>query len=140
MPLVLDALSNAIATLLAVRARSEDRQLMATLDDVTRQAIRSGVIQHFEVTYELCWKFMRRRLAADIGQTTVEGIARRDLFRIAAENGLITDVNAWFQYHVARDQTSHTYQQSIAASVYSISLAFSRDAVQLLAVLEARNA
>ena len=140
MPLVLDALSNAIVALLAVQARSEDQQLMAALDEVTRQAIRSGVIQHFEFTYELCWKFMRRRLAADIGQTSVDGVARRDLFRIAAENGLISDVDAWFQYHMARNQTSHTYQQSIAASVYTISLAFAQDAVQLLTVLEARNA
>lgn len=140
MPLVLDALSNAIAALLAVQARSEDRQLMAALDEVTQQAIRSGIIQHFEFTYELCWKFMRRRLIADIGQASVDGVSRRDLFRVAAENGLIANVEAWFEYHVARNQTSHIYQQSIAASVYGISLAFARDAVQLLAVLEARNA
>ena len=140
MPLVLDALSNAIAALLAVQARSEDQRLMAALDEVTQQAIRSSVIQHFEFTYELCWKFMRRRLIVDIGQTSVDGVSRRDLFRVAAENGLIGDVEAWFQYHVARNQTSYTYQQSIAASVYTISLPFARDAVQLLTVLEARNA
>ncbi len=140
MPLVLDALSNVIAALLAVQARSEDQQLMAALDEVTQQAIRLGVIQHFAFTYELCWKFMRRRLSVDIGPASVDGVSRRDLFRIAAENGLIDNVNAWFQYHVARNKTSCTYQKPMAATVYSISLAFARDAVQLLAVLEARNA
>jgi nucleotidyltransferase substrate binding protein (TIGR01987 family) len=113
---------------------------MARLDDVTREAIRSGVIQHFAVTYELAWKFIHRQLAADTNQTRVDGIARRELFRIAAENGLITDVEAWFHYHVARNQTSHTYQQAVAAGVYVTSLTFAHDAGQLLAALEARNA
>jgi nucleotidyltransferase substrate binding protein (TIGR01987 family) len=112
---------------------------MATLDTVTREAIRSGAIQHFEFTFELAWKFMRRRLEADIGRSSVDGIPRRDLFRIGAENGLIDDVEAWFQYHFARNRTSHTYDPSIAASLHARSLDFANDAVALLAVLEARN-
>ena len=112
---------------------------MATLDTVTRKAIRSGAIQHFEFTFELAWKFMRRRLEADIGRSSVDGIPRRDLFRIGAENGLIDDVEAWFQYHLARNRTSHTYDPSIVASLYARSLDFANDAVALLAVLEARN-
>ena len=51
---------------------------------------------------------MRRQLEADIGRASVAGISRRDLVRIEAENGLIDDVEAWFQYHLARNQTSHT--------------------------------
>lgn len=140
MPLVLDNLRNAIAALRAVQSRGEDPALMGSLDDVTQQAIRSGVIQHFEYSYELCWKFMRRRLALDIGQASVDGLARRDLFRLAAEQGLITDVAQWFHYHVARNQTSHTYQQIVAASVYPTSLAFSGDAEDLLKRLEISNA
>jgi nucleotidyltransferase substrate binding protein (TIGR01987 family) len=140
MPLILDSFRNAIAALHAVQARSEDAALMATLDDVTRKAIRSGVIQHFEFTYELSWKFIKRRLEADIGRSAVDGISRRDLFRIAAENGLIEDIEAWFQYHIARNETSHTYDLTVAARVYATSLHFAADATRLLAVLEARNA
>ncbi|HEY0421974.1 MAG TPA: HI0074 family nucleotidyltransferase substrate-binding subunit [Rhodopila sp.] len=139
MPLVLDAFRNALAALRAVQAKSEDAAFMATLDTVTREAIRSGAIQHFEFTFELAWKFMRRRLEADIGRSSVDGIPRRDLFRIGAENGLIDDVEAWFQYHLARNRTSHTYDPSIVASLYARSLDFANDAVALLAVLEARN-
>jgi nucleotidyltransferase substrate binding protein (TIGR01987 family) len=140
MPLQLDSFRNALGALRAVQAKSEDVAFMAGLDAVTREAIRSGVIQHFEFTFELAWKFMRRQLEVDIGRTSVDGIPRRDLFRIAAENRLITDVDAWFQYHLARNQTSHTYDPPIAASVYTASLAFTSDAAALLAVLEARNA
>lgn len=140
MPLQLDSFRNALTALRAVQAKSEDQVFMATLDATTREAIRSGVIQHFEFTYELAWKFIQRRLAADIGRVSVEGIPRRDLFRVAAENRLIEDVEAWFRYHIARNQTSHTYDPPIAASVYARSLLFAADAGKLLSALEARNA
>jgi nucleotidyltransferase substrate binding protein (TIGR01987 family) len=97
MPLVLDTFRNALVALRAVQAKSEDAAFMATLDTVAREAIRSSVIQHFEFTFELAWKFMRRRLEADIGRSSVDGMPGRDLFRIAAENGLIDDVEAWFR-------------------------------------------
>lgn len=140
MMLILDSLRNAIAALRAVQGRSQDETFMAAQDDVTRDVIRSGVIQHFEFTYELAWKFIRRQLEADLGRSAVDGINRRDLFRVAAENNLIEDVEAWFRYHVARNQTSHTYDHAIAATVYATSLDFLADAAALLEVLEARNA
>ena len=43
------------------------------------------------------------------------------------------------RYHAARNNTSHTYNPSVAAEVYGISLDFARDAGRLLAALEARN-
>jgi nucleotidyltransferase substrate binding protein (TIGR01987 family) len=140
MPLQLDSFRNALASLRAVQAKSEDQAFMARLDAITCEAIRSGVIQHFGFTFELAWKFIRRRLEADIGRTSVDGIPRRCLFRIAAENGLIEDVEIWFQYHLARNRTSHTYDPAIAANVYAHSLRFARDAATLLGILEARNA
>ncbi len=140
MPLILDSFRNAIAALRAVQSKSEDAVLMAALDEVTRDAIRSGVIQHFEFTYELSWKFIKRRLEADIGPTSVDGISRRDLFRLAAENRLIEDVEAWFQYHIARNDTYQTYDPAVAARVYAKSLDFTADAARLLTMLEARNA
>ena len=98
-----------------------------------------GVIQHFEFTYELSWKFIRRWLETNIGRDSADGVSRRELFRMGAENRLIDDVDAWMRYHAARNNTSHTYNPSVAAEVYGISLDFARDAGRLLAALEARN-
>jgi nucleotidyltransferase substrate binding protein (TIGR01987 family) len=139
MTLVLDSLRSAVGALVSVQARSEDRALMTGLDEVTREAIRAGVIQHFEFTYELSWKFIRRWLETNIGRDSADGVTRRELFRMGAENRLIDDVEAWMRYHTARNSTSHTYNLSIAAQVYAASLDFVHDAGRLLAALEARN-
>jgi Nucleotidyltransferase substrate binding protein like len=80
MPLQLDSFRNALASLRAVQAKSEDAAFMAGMDAITREAIRSGVIQHFGLTFELAWKFIRRRLEADIGRASVD-IPRRGVYR-----------------------------------------------------------
>jgi nucleotidyltransferase substrate binding protein (TIGR01987 family) len=139
MPLVLDNLRNAVAALRAVQAKSEDGAFMTAQDEITREAIRSGVIQHFEFTYELSWKFIRRWLEENIARDAADGVSRRELFRMGAENRLIDDVAAWMRYHDARNDTSHTCNLSVAAKVYSVSLDFVDDADRLLAALEARN-
>ena len=38
------------------------------------EVIRAGVIQSFEFTYELCWKFMKRWLEDNIGSAYVDGV------------------------------------------------------------------
>lgn len=101
--------------------------------------LRAGVIQNFEFTYENCWKFMKRYLEDAIGAAAVDGVPRRELFRIAAENHLITDVDRWMDYHFARNRTAYTYQKETADEVYETALRFIRDAEDLLTKLELRN-
>ena len=64
MALELESRDKAVAALERVLARSDDVELMKGLDDIVQAAIKSGVIQHFELTYELCWQ---RSLAGCIG-------------------------------------------------------------------------
>lgn len=139
MPLELDSLKKAVSALNAVLAKSDDTEFMRGLDEVARNAIKSGAIQHFEFTYELCWKFIKRWLAVNVSPTAADGVARRELFRLAAENRLIDDVEQWMRHHEARNQTSHTYDLEIAESVYVAAHDFARDAQRLLEALEARN-
>lgn len=139
MPLELDSLRRAVSALNGVLAKSDDAELMGGLDEITQNAIKSGVIQHFEFTYELCWKFIKRWLEMNISPTTADGVTRRELFRLAAENRLIVDVDEWMRHHEARNLTSHTYAPEVAQTVYAAAHDFARDAQRLLEALEARN-
>lgn len=110
------------------------------MNEITQTAIRAGVIQHFEFTYELCWKFIQRWIRmnktpedADCART------RKELFRMAARYGLIADPTPWFAYGEARNITSHTYNEETAEAVYEAALQFVADAKYLLAQLEKFN-
>lgn len=139
MALELGSLKKAVTALQDVLNRSDDAALMQTLDPVVQKAIKAGVIQHFEFSYELCWKFMKRWLEVNVSATEVDGVTRRELFRQAAEQRLITDVDRWMAHHHARNQTSHAYNADVAEEVYQAAHDFARDAASLLKALEARN-
>ena len=103
------------------------------------EVIRAGVIQNFEFTYELCWKFMKRWLEVNAGTAAADGSTRKELFRLAAESRLITGVENWFRYHAARNETAHTYDPAKAAEIFALAAPFAIDARGLLKALEARN-
>ena len=139
MALDLSSLKKAVSALTSVLAKSDDARFMSHLDDVAANAIKAGVVQHFEFTYELCWKFMKRWLEMNISPAVADGVTRRELFRLAAENRLIDDVEQWMRYHEARNLASHIYQPEVANRVYNTAHDFAPDAARLLAALEARN-
>ena len=135
MPLALDSLEKAIHSLenaLIVYVAAKDRP------QSERDVFRAGVIQNFEFTYELCWKFMKRWLEENVS-ATIDGTTRKELFRRAAENRLIEKVEPWFQYHQSRNETSHTYDNDTAESVYANASPFLKDAKAFFAALKARN-
>lgn len=103
------------------------------------ETIRAGVIQSFEFTYELCWKFMKRWIEQNIGTTAADGVTRRELFRMSAENLLIDDVEKWMEFHHARNLTSHIYDSDIADEVLQFALKFLPLAEGLKESLEKRN-
>jgi nucleotidyltransferase substrate binding protein (TIGR01987 family) len=140
MKLDLSSLRKAIESLEKTLKVAENKELAAGLDDDAKDAIRAGGIQNFEFTYELCWKFMRRWLGINVGSTYVDGVTRRELFRLSAENRLISDVDQWMEYHDARNETAHTYNEDTADDVFETSRIFLADAKKLLEALEERNA
>jgi len=113
--------------------------LMETFSEPQRNTVRAGVIQSFEFTYELAWKFMKRWLEHNLGSTYVDGVTRKQLFRLAAEHHLIDDVPAWFNYHNARNRTSHTYDHAVAMEIYEVIPGFLEDVQLLLKNLEEKN-
>jgi len=108
-------------------------------DSDLMQTLKAGVIQNFEFTYELCWKFMKRWLDENIGSTVADGVTRRELFRLSAENRLINDVDKWMEFHRSRNLTSHTYNEETADEVLVYAIKFLSYAKEFLKNLEARN-
>ncbi len=101
--------------------------------------IKTGIIQNFEFTYELCWKFIKRWLDQHVGSVYVDGVSRRQLFRLGTENKLIKSVDGWMKYHHARNETSHTYNQDSANEIFQVTQLFFPDAKNLLTTLEQKN-
>lgn len=139
MPLILDPLSSATQTLEALAALSSNTERMEQLSEVEQNGIRAGVIQYFKVAYELSRKSIERWLQENLSPDILENSTRRDIYRLAAERGLIHDVDAWDKHHKARIQTSHLYDGERALDVYRAALEFTHDARFLLQALEARN-
>ena len=136
MNLYLDSLAKSID---ALKRSTKTASRLDTFDGDLQEAVRAGVIQNFEIAYEQSWKMMKRWLEENVGATYVDGVTRRELFRLAAENRLITDVDRWMEYHDARNQTSHTYNEETAQRVFGEATEFVHDAEQLLKILEEHN-
>ncbi len=98
-------------------------QIVPTLSQDLQETLRAGLIQNFEFTYESAWKQIKRWLEKNYGNS-IDGVTRRELFRLAAENHLIEEVDEWMLFHRARNQTSHTYDQKVAAEVYHYATLF----------------
>ncbi len=137
MKLELSSLENAVAALeksiAAIAAHG------AAIPEVLKDTIRSGVIQNFEVAYEQCWKMMKRWLENNVNAESVDGVTRRELFRLAAESQLIADVDVWMRFHTARNATSHTYDCSAAAEVEAAAYAFLESAQCFLKRIREKN-
>ena len=139
MLLDLSSLIKAIASMERAQKFAEERLAMENISLNEKEVIQAGVIQNFEFTYELCWKFMKRWLELNLMPGLLDGATRKELFRNALEHKLISDFFSWVRYHELRNTTSHTYNHDVAEEIYAISKAFLEDAIYLLKSLEARN-
>lgn len=139
MSLDLSSLTQAIDALENSVALATSTVRMAPLDDITKATIRAGVIQHFELTYELCWKFTQRWIRSNISPEDAIPRSKKDLFRTAAQKDLISDPKDWFDFTEAGNKTSHTYNREIADEVFGVALRFLPAAKELLAQLNQAN-
>ena len=138
MLLDLSSLQKAVGSLQrAIRVAST--MIKGSVNTDEEEVVRAGVIQNFEFTYELCWKFMKRWLEANAGGSIVDGLSMKELFRLAAERHLTKDVQVWFEYHRTRNKTAHTYDENTAALVFEAAIHFVNDAKDLLKSLESKN-
>lgn len=103
------------------------------------ETLRAGVVQNFEVAYEQTWKMMKRWLEANVSSVEVDGVTRRQLFRMCHENRLIDDVEGWMVFHKSRNETSHTYNSGTADDVFGVARTFLPAAIAVLSRITERN-
>jgi len=139
MALDLSSLQKAVSSLeRAVKVAST--MIKGAVDTDQEEVIRAGVIQNFEFTYELCWKFIQRWIRENKTPEDADNPrTRKELFRLAAEYGLISDPLPWFDFGSARNRTSHIYDEEIADEVYQAAVRFLPYAGELLEALKAND-
>ncbi len=73
-----------------------------------------GLIQRFEFTHELAWNVLKDYFQYQ-GNTSITG--SRDATREAFNNGLISNGDGWMEMIKSRNQSSHTYNETIANDI-----------------------
>ena len=95
--------------------------------------VRDSIIKRFEFTYEVAYRFIRAWVLEreSIGSTITA--SRKDLYRSAAQLGLIDDPALWIAFHNASNMTSHLYNEEVAKEVLGIVPEFIVEVKKLLA-------
>ena len=102
-------------------------------DPVAKIFMRDSVVQRFEYTYELARNILRKVLEQEFEES---GFTVKTSYRLAGKYKIIDNVEAWFEYHEARNNTSHRYYEPIAEQTYEVALNFAKDVKILLNRLE----
>lgn len=88
------------------------------LDEIIQNAHndyeKAGAIQAFEVSFELAKNVIRKVLLLRAQETP---ITPKEIFRLAALEGLIPDAEVWFDFAKKRNLTSHTYDGETAEEI-----------------------
>jgi nucleotidyltransferase substrate binding protein (TIGR01987 family) len=111
MDLDIPALERAIARL--------EEAVAAYQSDISQSLVRDGLVQHFEFTYEISHKLLRRYLSANAASPDLlSSINFADVIRIGNENGLLLgDWPRWKSFRDMRARASHSYDEAIALEV-----------------------
>ncbi len=77
---------------------------------ITTELERAGIIQFFEMTFELAWKVLKDYLEAE--EYSVK--SPRETVKQAFQMGLIDNGHIWIDALSDRNLTAHTYDEALA--------------------------
>lgn len=134
------ALQAAFTSLEKTILKLENQEWFNQQEEIVQDTLIAGSIQKFEFVYELSTKMLKRQLKTiENNDTDIDGADFRDILRMAAQYGLITSPEQWFDYRKMRNITSHTYDQNKALQVYNGIADFLESAAFLVKQLQKRN-
>ena len=82
------------------------------LSDVS-ELERAGIIQYFEMTFELCWKTLKDYL----NEQGYRVRGPKEVLRQAFQSELLSDGHVWLQALEDRNSTTHLYDEKAARAV-----------------------
>jgi nucleotidyltransferase substrate binding protein (TIGR01987 family) len=97
---------------------------------------RDGVIQRFEYTIDLAWKYIQKYLKTYEVDIFNNVRSKNDLFREAAKLNIVRDTEAWINYYKLRNETAHEYNNDKAHRVFLLIPKFIEDTTSLLKELK----
>jgi nucleotidyltransferase substrate binding protein (TIGR01987 family) len=100
------------------------------------QLEQMGVVQGLKITFELCWKTMKRLLEAR-GKILN---SPREVIRAAALENFIIDPEIWFIFLKKRNLTVHSYNQEYLEDIIQICPSFSHEVMLFLKNIGIKNA
>jgi nucleotidyltransferase substrate binding protein (TIGR01987 family) len=90
------------------------QEVLAVQEPEESSIVRDATIQRFEFTFEAAWKAVYRWLRAQDHDVNEMAAA---VIPVAFSTGLIKQEKAWGNMRKFRNETSHTYEESIALEV-----------------------
>ena len=103
-----------ISSLQRAHASLAAAMAMEPTDETQTVLKRDAVIQRFEFTYELAWKTLKAYLETK----DLFVLNPKDTLKLAHQQQLLSDANAWSELHMQRNLTTHTYDEKLAEDIY----------------------
>ncbi len=101
--------------------RADAQKALETFKSILREPysviIRDATIQRFEYTFEAFWKFLKDYLKEKEG---VEANTPKAVFRALFTAGYLSEVETveFLEMTDCRNETSHTYKEAVAQTIY----------------------
>ena len=97
---------------------SQDTERMERLGSDVEMCIRLAIIYHFEATYNLAVKMIRRQLSEIVANPReLDGMSFANLMRDAARVRLIHDSAAYIGYKNLMNKTPYVYDPELAKTI-----------------------
>ncbi len=101
-----------------LRAQKLYQEKLNQVDQSEREAYVASLVKHFELFYEMLWKFFKAYLFEVYG---IETVGSKTIFRACCEQRLISDVNLDQLLEIVeiRNNTIHMYDEIAALELAS---------------------
>jgi nucleotidyltransferase substrate binding protein (TIGR01987 family) len=92
------------------------RTKFSQAEKAEREAYVASVIKHFELLYEMIWKFFKQFLQIKYG---IQAVGSKTIFRACYEKNLIdeTTLKSLLEIVEIRNTTTHVYDESMAVKI-----------------------